>query len=60
MKNQKQKQEQEILNVKQIELKIQYVENMIDQKINNEIDNEIEKIKSDLIDEKENSKVCSQ
>ena len=60
MKNQKQKQEQEILKVNQIELKIQYVENMIEQKINNEIDNEIEKIKSDLIDEKENSKVCSQ
>jgi hypothetical protein len=33
---------------------------MIEQKINNELDNEIEKIKSDLIDEKENSKVCSQ
>jgi hypothetical protein len=48
------------LKVNQIELKILYVENMIEQKINNEIDNEIEKIKSDLIDEKENSKVCSQ
>ena len=59
MKNHNQKQEQEILKVNQIELKIQYVENMIEQKINNEIDNEIDKIKSDLIDENENSKVCS-
>ena len=43
------------MKVNQIEFKIQDVDKMIELQISNEI----EKIKSDLIDEKENSKVCS-
>lgn len=43
------------MKVNQIEFKIQDVDKMIELQISNEI----EKIKSDMIDEKENSKVCS-
>ena len=43
------------MKVNQIEFKIQDVNKMIELQISNEI----EKIKSDMIDEKENSKVCS-